>query len=57
MDLLEDLVDVDGEGLNSSSSDFSVCLLCAGLGFSHSFKLLLTYLASSKFNTDFISDH
>ena len=32
VDLLEDLVDVDGEGLNSSSSGFLVSFDCFGFG-------------------------
>ena len=35
VDLLEDLVDVDGEGLNSSSSGFSVGDFGGGWCFSH----------------------
>ena len=35
VDLLEDLVDVDGEGLNSSSSSFSVGNFGGGWCFSH----------------------
>jgi hypothetical protein len=57
VDLLENLVDVDWESLNSTSSDLLVDFSFAlSLGGSHLvFKLLLfPSLISSKFNTDFI---
>ncbi len=56
VDLLEDLVDVDGEGLNSSSSWFLVSWFSSSGSLGH-FELWKYYNSTSftsKFNTDFI---
>ena len=55
VDLLEDFVDVDGEGLNSSSSGFSVAGRLGSFGlfrlFSHLYYLIMNDSKWGKFTT------